>query len=248
MAITDYTRKLLWGRSGNCCALCKQQLVELGTAPDPDAVVGDECHIVAQAKGGPRARTLSPERLDEYDNLILLCKVDHKRVDDQPTTYATAELRAIKASHERWVEAALNVNKPKQNETEGETPRIVRVERIETGKQLLDIVGNCLALHFDHPEPVSEEDAEAIAELSGQAHDWMDIYDDVDAGARVREGFRLTSLIRTVEAHGLTVWGGHYVGPLVGGNNPLTGSVGVLVIRRIDPSSVATDDPTISPR
>jgi len=45
MAITDKTRKILWGRAGNRCAMCRRVLVVDRTPSDDDAVVGDECHI-----------------------------------------------------------------------------------------------------------------------------------------------------------------------------------------------------------
>lgn len=230
MAITDYTRKLLWGRSGNRCAMCKQSLIAPGTARDPEAVIADECHIVAQAAGGARAGLLPPEQLDAYSNLILLCKVDHKRVDDQPATYTVEVLRAIKADHERWVEKTLEVRVPVGTKTD--EPQLIRIERIQTGKDLLDLVGDCLAFQIDHPEPETEEEAEILADLAEQVQDWTDIYSDVRAADRVRAGFSLTSLIRRIEAHRLTVWGGRYSGQIIPGSKPFTGMISVVVVRR----------------
>jgi hypothetical protein len=54
MAITDRTRKILWERSGNLCAYCRRSLVEDGTSPDGEAVVGDECHIIGEKPGAAR--------------------------------------------------------------------------------------------------------------------------------------------------------------------------------------------------
>jgi hypothetical protein len=51
MGISDRTRKILWGRSGNRCALCRRELVEEGTAVDAESVVGDECHIIGEKPG-----------------------------------------------------------------------------------------------------------------------------------------------------------------------------------------------------
>ncbi len=93
MTISDKTRKLLWGRSGNRCAYCRRELVMTATK-DNDAIVGDECHIHARQKGGSRSNSsMSIEELDDYENLILLCKVHHKMVDDQPNTYTVDFLR-----------------------------------------------------------------------------------------------------------------------------------------------------------
>lgn len=96
MPITDRTRKMLWARSGNGCAICRCPLVLQATANDGEALVGDECHIVAQSPGGPRGGLSADGDLDSYDNLILLCKTDHKRVDDQPGEYSPERLRTLK--------------------------------------------------------------------------------------------------------------------------------------------------------
>ena len=110
MAITDYTRKLLWARSGNQCALCRRQLVEPGNELDRDAVVGDECHILPHSPRGPRATTASRKDIDGYENLILLCKADHKLVDDQPEKYSAQTLREIRNAHEFRVKLKLQAH------------------------------------------------------------------------------------------------------------------------------------------
>jgi len=107
MGRTDRTRKLLWGRSGNRCARCKRELVTEPTEFDHEAVVGDECHIVAKKPRGPRYDPgFSPELVDGYDNLILLCKACHKLVDDQPRRYSADYLRALKQQHIEYVRAS----------------------------------------------------------------------------------------------------------------------------------------------
>ena len=55
MSITDRTRKVLWGRSGNLCAYCRRVLVEDGTAFSDESVVGDECHMIGEKPGAARA-------------------------------------------------------------------------------------------------------------------------------------------------------------------------------------------------
>lgn len=107
VGVSDKDRKILWGRSGNRCALCRQVLVAERTSADGDAVVGDEAHIAARSPGGARYGECSPDKVDSYENLILLCRIDHKKVDDQPRHYTTARLKQAKVKHERWVEHAL---------------------------------------------------------------------------------------------------------------------------------------------
>ncbi|MDE1312705.1 hypothetical protein MCX36_20400 [Vibrio aestuarianus] len=73
MAISDKTRKILWGKSGTKCAICKQSLVFERTTQDSESVVGEECHIVSGAKKGPRSDPEFPrDKIDDVSNLILV--------------------------------------------------------------------------------------------------------------------------------------------------------------------------------
>lgn len=107
MAIADKTRKLLWGKSGNRCARCYRVLSVEATELDDPAVVGDECHIVSGQLNGPRYDpTFPPEDIDGYPNLLLLCRVDHKTVDDQWRTFDVVALKRLKDDHERRIARA----------------------------------------------------------------------------------------------------------------------------------------------
>ena len=106
MAISEKTRKTLWARSGNRCAFCRVMLVQENS--NQLSIVGDECHIVARSQEGPRGNPrLTEEDLDHYSNLILLCKVHHKIIDDQPETYTVTVLKKMKDHHEKWVNERL---------------------------------------------------------------------------------------------------------------------------------------------
>lgn len=110
MSITLKTHKMLWGRSGNHCAMpdCRKELVMDAMETDDESLIGEECHIVAQSPDGPRGNPdFAEDKLDKYANLILLCRVHHKIIDDQPNTYTVGYLKEIKASHERWVRESL---------------------------------------------------------------------------------------------------------------------------------------------
>ncbi len=104
MAISLHTRKILWSFSGNACALCGTQLVMTpATADDRHAIVGRECHIVAQARSGPRGMSGSRQDLDGYENLILLCANCYAVVDGQPARFPPEKLRELKGAHEQRV-------------------------------------------------------------------------------------------------------------------------------------------------
>lgn len=121
MSITLKTHKMLWGRSGNRCALptCRRILVEDETETDDASIVGDEAHIIAKENDGPRGiSTLTPEERDKFDNLILLCKVHHKQIDDQHKKYTVELLQKIKSEHIEWVNTNLNPDIRKQHDEE----------------------------------------------------------------------------------------------------------------------------------
>src|ERR1044072_6690350 len=107
MTVSDNTRKLLWGRSGNRFSICRAFLVMPATVSDRESIVGEECHIRARSTLGPRGSNGLADHLDEYDNLLLLCPVHHKQSDDQPSTFPITRLREIKAAHEEWVRSTL---------------------------------------------------------------------------------------------------------------------------------------------
>jgi hypothetical protein len=86
---------------------------------DDESLIGEACHIVAESPQGARGKSsLTPEQRDKYNNLILLCAVHHKVVDDQHATYSVAELKRMKSEHEAWVKATLSFDPIRQREEE----------------------------------------------------------------------------------------------------------------------------------
>lgn len=97
--------KILWGRSGNRCAICKLELT-----PDGDKeTLGEMAHIVAKSKDGPRGDSpLSLKDRDKYKNLILLCPTHHSHIDKNFHDWSVQKLHHIKSEHEAWVSEQLN--------------------------------------------------------------------------------------------------------------------------------------------
>ncbi len=139
MSITVKTHKMLWGRSGNRCAMpdCRKELVADATETDDESLIGEECHIVAAHVDGPRGDPGFPEdRLNRYENLILLCRVHHKIIDDQPKSYPVVRLKEMKTAHEGWVRESLTTYDPqKQRDDE------VYADYIDTWLKLAHVEG-----------------------------------------------------------------------------------------------------------
>jgi hypothetical protein len=161
MAISDRTRKIIWARSGNLCAYCRRTQVEESTPHNAESVVGDECHIIGEKAAAARGSlSVGRDDLDEYDNLVLLCKVHHELLDDQPETYPVEKLREVKAAHERWVKERLK-RKP------GSAPQFTLLLRIGTGKDLSNVIGSSHAFCFDHDELETADEAKLVGDFLG---------------------------------------------------------------------------------
>src|SRR5438094_5378262 len=95
--------KLLWGRAAGRCAVpsCRVELFVEPTDHDAAVFIGDIAHIEAASDDGPRANlALSGRDRDSYDNLILLCKNCHARLDGQKNTHSVEFIRHLKQYHE----------------------------------------------------------------------------------------------------------------------------------------------------
>jgi hypothetical protein len=104
------TLKLLWGRAAGRCAMadCRVELFVTEGDYDPVCVIGEMGHIAASSNAGPRAHLeLDMRARDSYENLILLCRNCHRKVDTLKLSYPRERLLEIKANHEAWVRTAL---------------------------------------------------------------------------------------------------------------------------------------------
>jgi len=210
MSISDRIRKVLWGKSGNRCAICKNELIVEATIQDDESVVADECHIISSKSNGPRHDPSYPiEKLDSYDNLILLCKTHHKLIDDQVDTFSSDNLRQIKSNHEVWVSKKL---------VEEQVPKPIRIKRIKqnipdflfrltTGKAVLDLIMDVRAYAFDHEELKSQEEVDLVGGFLRVVQDWGELSTDLEAGGRTQVAFDLSESLQTLEKAGFFVFG-----------------------------------------
>jgi hypothetical protein len=109
MAITEKTRKTIWARSGNRCAICRTELVlEKDPFENSHLNLGEECHIISRQPNGPRHQQIPSFDYDSPDNLLLLCCNDHKTVDEQIQKFPVDKLKEIKSDHELRVKSNLD--------------------------------------------------------------------------------------------------------------------------------------------
>lgn len=109
MTISQKDIKLLWGKAASMCSICKIMLTDQAKKDQNDFLFGEQAHIVAKNKDGPRGDSnLTPEERDTYSNLILLCANHHTIIDKDPSDYSIEELYKIKTNHEVWVQESLS--------------------------------------------------------------------------------------------------------------------------------------------
>src|SRR5581483_11002909 len=189
-------------------------------AADNESVVGDECHIISGKGHGPRHDpTFPPEHLEEPNNLILLCRVHHKMVDDQYETYTIDVLRTLKTNHEVWVSSTLTEQKPVP------PVRVKRVKenipdnliRLLSGRSIFEVINGASAFAFDHDELNSEAEVELVGGFLQLAQDYGDLSGELEAGHRVEATFEMGSCLKELEEAGFWVFGGREVRLIEGG-------------------------------
>jgi hypothetical protein len=210
MAISDRDRKLLWARAHNRCACCRHPLTRNEATAGGDVVVTDEAHIVARAVDGPRGADGDRSNIDGYDNLILLCKNDHKMVDDLPLVYPVERLQLMKREHERWAESLFEGIPEERQKPEGPA-RIVSTTvedgipftLVSSGAELWNILVNVVQCNIGFPgKGLAPAQAEMANEVLASLQEWTEISDEVKA-----DGYRAVSTaIATIDGQLTSLW------------------------------------------
>jgi len=172
MSITDRTRKILWVKAGARCAICHEQLATDAIGDDDPSVFGEECHIVAQSPGGPRAAEIAD--VDGYDNLILLCRKHHKQVDDQRSHFTVERLKKIKREHEQR-EASRDANGPVRLIPDPTKPAPKHLRLCLTGEDLWQSLSGADSLNTSYPGGLNDDQADAVDSLLDLLRDWGDV-------------------------------------------------------------------------
>ncbi len=109
MAINQKDIKLLWGRSGNRCAICRTELTQDKESVTAAYTLGEQAHIVGEKENAARGRSLLSEKeRNSYHNLILLCQNHHAEIDENEEDWPVEKLHQVKSEHELWVTETLS--------------------------------------------------------------------------------------------------------------------------------------------
>jgi 5-methylcytosine-specific restriction endonuclease McrA len=204
VAISERTRKILWAKAGGRCSICRVLLVTEGTDTDDPSVFGQEAHIISEAAAGPRAGDRPGH--DAYDNLILLCSKDHKRIDDQVGHYTPELLRQIRRDHEEWVTGLGESNGPVRLVPDPAYPIAKTLRVCMTASSLWNLMGDAHIFYPSWPDGLSEEQQDLITNFLDDLRDWRDVAsmeDGYQVGGEAAKG--LQSHVQALQEAGLLI-------------------------------------------
>ncbi|MFT7611092.1 MAG: hypothetical protein ACI9J3_000030 [Parvicellaceae bacterium] len=227
MAISDKSRKNLWAKSGNRCAICKTELFAKDESEN-EFNIGEECHIISKKDTGPRHK----EGLSDYDhhsNLLLLCRNHHKEVDELMDTFTEDLLNYIKINHENWVRKSLSKS------IEGESPEEPAfLTSIKTGAQLLNTLRSTLATSIDFDEVRTQEESVIVGGASQTLTEYLDILEIVEPGDIPGLSLQMKEFIESLESKGFLLFGQRQVRSIQVGSKSEKIDVANFAIKRID--------------
>ena len=198
-------------------------------------VLGEEAHIVSEELHGPRFHPIPAKEVDAYANLMLLCPSDHKIVDEQVTYYTEQRLLELKRKHEQWVKDKISSAIPAIKIHDPEAGKPVLLQRIDTGKDLMNVLAGTLTLHQNNPEPCSREEAELMGAFFQNAADARDIWEDLEPSGRIQAEFELSEEIIQLREAGFVAYAARRNHIVEGGiKEPEPWPVAYLVLYRSD--------------
>jgi hypothetical protein len=204
MSIKVKTRKVLWSKSGNRCAICKRQLVQRLPRQKSDFIVGEECHIISSKSDGPRGKHKILSDFDTYDNLILLCANDHKLIDEFPETFTVEIVESLKINHENWIEAAIEKDIEEYLKT---TNNIELLDEIKVTSNIDIIVQGSHFYFYDLTSITDENMSIEASELFDNLRDYADIYSDIEISSRTRCLIDYLKTIKQLNEKGIKFFG-----------------------------------------
>jgi hypothetical protein len=165
--------------------------------------------------------------VDSYENLILLCRDDHKVVDDQPSEFPVQRLREMKKDHEVWAEGRFGSEIAPVRLRAGPESKKVRLARVKSGTELWHLLSGVQAYRLMPPDSseANDEQCDAADNFLDSVKDWGEISSDIsDRGpSRIREATRaLDSELEDIAAQELVAFAGLRQLTLEGGVGPPT--------------------------
>jgi hypothetical protein len=171
-------------------------------------------------------------------------------VDDQFETYTTHLLQQIKANHEKWVTDKLaDTNQlPRVRLKRVKENVLPHLERLISGKEILNLVEGTSMFQYDHDDLISEAEVELIGGFIQVVRDCGDVGPDLEPIQKTRIGFDLTNSNQEIENAGFYVFGGKEIHRFEAGNEPpLPWPIAILSVRRKSNDRIVSLNPGGAP-
>lgn len=119
-SINRVAERELWARAAGRCEFsgCNRLLYRSGVTQER-VNVSEKAHIYSFSREGPRGHgphAVDNSRLNDIENLLLVCHDCHKKIDSHPERYPAELLRRWKEQHEDRVELVTGIHPTKQSQ------------------------------------------------------------------------------------------------------------------------------------
>ncbi|NGY93850.1 hypothetical protein F3K44_31265 [Bacillus megaterium] len=140
------------------------------------------------------------------ENLILLCRIHHKLIDDQYQTYDTELLHRLKSNHEKWISDNLRIDKEKEDKPIRLKRNIPeQLSRITSGKELFNIIDGAMGYAFDHEETKDDKELEGIIEFLETLKDYGELSSEMEYSEQTKASNALDELLIEIEKNNFWV-------------------------------------------
>jgi len=108
-SIDPKTVSHLWGIAAGRCEMCNQ-LLHIDPTFGIEGNYSQNAHIHAVSPNGPRHKgDMGQDEINNHQNLMLLCPIHHKMIDDDETVFEPRFLIDIKAEHENRIREVTSI-------------------------------------------------------------------------------------------------------------------------------------------
>lgn len=116
--ILEDTTRMLWAVSAGMCEFrgCTKLLYTHSVTKE-NVNQAERAHIYAFSEGGKRfSRLHQRDRINDIDNLMIMCEGCHKLIDSSNTDYSAEDLLVMKKEHEDRIRLLINIKPNLQSE------------------------------------------------------------------------------------------------------------------------------------
>jgi hypothetical protein len=108
--LTGKQKAALWVMAGGRCEYngCNKRL-DRNILTQHRVMLAEHAHIIGYKKGGPRGGCLSEQLAHDISNIMLVCAVCHKTIDDLDDDYSVETLREMKRKHEEFIDGLYDI-------------------------------------------------------------------------------------------------------------------------------------------